>query len=158
MRYLSFLSVVLTTALWRAEAVVASTVPVTTLTSNELEIQDNGAKSLFIGNVVLKREKQTLYADRMIRYGNDGPVEATGRVRGVGIGENGENIQVFGKKARYEPTEEKIFIWGKPRVRVLVDDKQGKADFESDEAWLALDTKEARLQKRVKGRITPIPK
>jgi len=135
--------------------VEASTMSVTTLTSDELEIQDNGAKTLFTGNVVLRRQGQTLFADRMIRFGDKGPVEATGRVRGVGIGEQGERIEIAGKKARYEPAQERIFIWGNPRVRIRVTDKQGKSEFESDEAWVDLDTRQAKLIRRVKGRIVP---
>ncbi len=127
-----------------------------TLDSDTLEIVDNGARSIFSGHVVLKQDDSVVYADRMVRSGQDGPVVATGRVRGISRGEKkDQQVEILGTKARYEPVLKQVFVWGSPRVTVHVKDDQGRADFESDEAQANLADKEARLTRRVRGRITP---
>ena len=138
-----------------APASPAST-PVT-LSSDSLEIQDNGARSVFAGHVVLKQADSVMYADRMTRVGEKGPVEATGRVvRGFSKGEKGETIEVLGTRARYEPESRKVFVWGKPRVTTRFTDEKGRGDFESDRAQASLAAHEAQLIGRVRGRITPL--
>jgi lipopolysaccharide transport protein LptA len=192
-----------------------------TLTSRELEIVDNGAKTIFTGSVILTQADYTLYADRMVRVGEKGPVDASGNVRGVWKKASGERLEATGAKARYEPqaqtielwgnprmrrwetavdtapvvidaerfiayrrentlwakrkvrirqadryrvecheakydrTEEKIYLWGSPRMSLHVNDERGIGDFTSARGWVALDKRQARLLEDVKGRVHP---
>ncbi|MFA5975881.1 MAG: LptA/OstA family protein [Elusimicrobiota bacterium] len=87
-----------------------------TITSDELQMQDNGAQTIFTGNVVLIQSPYRLEADRMQRTKATGLVQARGHVRGTWISDSGEKIVATGQHARYDPNEEISELWGEPEV------------------------------------------
>lgn len=89
-----------------------------TISSDELELRDNGAISVFSGNVVLKQSPYTLHADRMVRTKATGIVTAKGRIRAVRTSPTGEKILAQGDFGRYTPAPEgsTIELWGHAKV------------------------------------------
>ena len=60
-----------------------------TITSDELEMLDNGARSIFRGHVELKQDPYLLLSDRMERIKETGVVVAKGHVHGSWAGPKG---------------------------------------------------------------------
>lgn len=87
-----------------------------TITSDWLELRDNGAQAIFTGQVVLIQAPYRLEADRMIRTKATGIVLADGHVRGTWIADAGEKVVATGRHARYDPGQETSELWGDPRV------------------------------------------
>jgi len=78
--------------------------PEATIRSYELELRDNGALSIFSGNVVLTQEPYTIKADRMTRKKSTGTVVALGRVRALRAEPGGGRTLAVGERAIYRPT------------------------------------------------------
>ncbi len=97
-----------------ATASVADTAQAT-ITSDEMELINNGERTVFTGHVVLTRTPYVLTAEKMIRY-KDGIVDVEGKVVGTYTGEKGEKTQAAGQKARYNPQAETTELWGKPKL------------------------------------------
>lgn len=87
-----------------------------TLTSDELEIVENGAKTVFRGHVRLTHQAYRMESDVMTRSGADGPVLARGRVKGTWTSPSGERMEATGGQARYDPAQETVELWDSPRV------------------------------------------
>src|SRR5579864_7779438 len=67
-----------------------------TITSDQLELLDNGARSVFTGHVVLKQDPYLLLADRMIQTKATGIVDAYGHIQGTWITDKGEKVLAEG--------------------------------------------------------------
>lgn len=107
--------------LFVATVVMAQTAPPApkgdaTITSDELVLQDSGAKSVFRGNVVLKQDPYTLFADRMERKRDGGVVEVFGNVHGSWTSEKGERLLATGQRGRYVPETQTIELWEKAKL------------------------------------------
>jgi lipopolysaccharide transport protein LptA len=87
-----------------------------TITSDQLELLDNGARSVFTGHVVLKQDPYLLLADRMIQTKATGIVDAYGHIHGTWITDKGEKVLAEGAQARYIPSEQTTELWGRPRL------------------------------------------
>src|SRR5204863_1642248 len=75
-----------------------------TISSDELELQNNGEVTIFRGHVVLKQDPYEVRADRMVRTKATEIVDAEGHVVGTWISAKGEKVRVEGEAARYEPS------------------------------------------------------
>lgn len=87
-----------------------------TITSDELELHDNGAKTVFRGHVVLTQEPYILTANRMERVRDTEVVNAFGNIKGTWISEKGEKMVATGERGRYNPKEETIELWDRPKL------------------------------------------
>lgn len=88
-----------------------------TITSDELEIQNNGEKTYFRGHVVLQEDPYILKADQMARMKATGIVTARGHLDGTWMSEQGEKIKAYGEEGLYNPAPPKTELWGgKPRL------------------------------------------
>jgi len=87
-----------------------------TITSDELEIRDNGALTFFRGHVVLKEDPYLLHSDEMIRTKATGVVEAHGHLDGTWLSDKGEKIKAYGKKGRYTPMPQVTDLWDEARL------------------------------------------
>jgi len=87
-----------------------------TITSDELEIMDNGAKTFFRGHVILKQDPYLLHADQMVRTKATSIVEAEGNLDGTWISEKGEKIKAYGQKGRYTTTPQVTDLWEKAQL------------------------------------------
>jgi lipopolysaccharide export system protein LptA len=125
-----------------------------TITSDQLEILDNGQKTIFLGHVVLKRAPYTLHADRMVRTQPGGRVEAEGAVIGTWQTEKSKGA-IQSDSAQYDPAKGITELWGQRPVTLQVTEMQGSAQFEGDRGWMSLEPKKARLIGRVRGHILP---
>src|SRR5271165_6886750 len=81
----------------RAQEVAPSATEETTITSDQLELVDNGAKSVFTGHVTLTRAPYVLTADRMVRTKTTGLVVADGHILGTWLKESGEKTTAVGE-------------------------------------------------------------
>src|SRR5438552_619671 len=90
--------------------------PEATITSDELEILNNGAKTVFTGHVILKQVPYVLLADRMVQTKATGIVEAAGHIHGTWTGPSGEKIVATGTHARYTPAAKSIELWDDARL------------------------------------------
>jgi lipopolysaccharide export system protein LptA len=101
-------------------AVQAATPPAptseATIRSDELELQDNGAFTVFMGNVVLRQDPYLLKADRMVRSKATQIVDVKGRVKGTWNADTGEKFVAVGDFGRYSPTTEITELWGRSKV------------------------------------------
>src|SRR4051812_17674586 len=82
-----------------------------TISSDELELRNNGALSIFTGHVKLKQEPYLLQADRMERTKSTGLVTAKGHIHGTWNGEKGEKGQVYADQGFYKPAEKTVELW-----------------------------------------------
>ena len=134
----------------------ASSAPAT-ISSDELELKNNGETTIFLGHVILKQENYEIHANRMIRTKSTGIVDAKGHVIATWISAKKEKIQVFGDEARYQPALNTVDVWGPHRVDVQLDGEKGKALFHGDKGWVStLQPGKATLTGQVTGHITPL--
>lgn len=96
--------------------VQAWTAPEATITSDDLEIQDNGKITIFKGHVILQQAPFSLKADRMIRIRDTGVVNADGNLLGAWVSVKSERVQATGSFATYTPKAETIELWGNPKL------------------------------------------
>jgi lipopolysaccharide export system protein LptA len=87
-----------------------------TISSDLLELQNNGAKSVFRGHVVLESETYTLKARQMTQTKKTGIVQASGRVDAVWHGDKGEHYHGVGDHAIYNPKTKVADLWGHSQV------------------------------------------
>ncbi len=129
-----------------------------TITSDELELRDNGELTIFSGHVVLKQEPYKITADRMVRPKATEIVDASGRVTGNWLSAKHEKVRVASDYARYNPTAETIDLWGSSRVKVQLEGPNGKASFVGDQGWASTHQPgKARLSGHVTGHVIPAP-
>jgi lipopolysaccharide export system protein LptA len=87
-----------------------------TITSDQMELFDNGTKTVFTGHVVLERSPYVMTADRMTRYQATGIVEAENHVVGTWIKPTGEMTKAVGGRARYDPQAQTTDLWETPSL------------------------------------------
>ena len=127
-----------------------------TITSDELEIQNNGEVTTFSGHVILKEKPYEIRADRMVRMKSDAHVDAKGHVVGTWLSAKGEKVHIEGDQARYEPESHTVEVWGDHQVSVSVAGEQGSALFHGDRGWVyTLTPGKAKLAGRVNGHVIP---
>ena len=116
--FLILLFVAMPAAVLRADSSAASKPAAeATITSDELEMRDNGEETFFRGHVILKEDPYLLHADQMIRTKRTGIVTAHGHLKGTWLSEKGEKVAAFGDDGRYEPDLPKTELWGgKPEM------------------------------------------
>jgi lipopolysaccharide export system protein LptA len=116
--FLGLTLLVLPALILRAES-SASSKPTSeaTITSDELEMRNNGEKTYFRGHVILTEDPYLLDADEMIRTKQTGIVTAHGHLKGTWLSEKGEKVNAFGEDGQYEPAVPKTELWGgKPEL------------------------------------------
>ena len=86
--------------------------PEATITSDELEIRNNGEETFFRGHVILKEDPYLLHADQMVRAKLTGIVTAHGRLDGTWLSEKGEKVKAYGEDGQYEAQIPKTELWG----------------------------------------------
>jgi lipopolysaccharide transport protein LptA len=127
-----------------------------TISSDELEMQNNGERTIFSGHVVLTQVPYQVRADQMIRTKATGIVDAAGRVVGTWVSPKGENVRVEGEKARYNPSTETVEVWGDHQVGVRLDGEKGNALFHGDRGWVYTHLPgRAKLSGQVTGHVIP---
>jgi lipopolysaccharide transport protein LptA len=87
-----------------------------TITSDELELVEGGAQTVFQGRVVLTQDPYVLTANRMVRARDTGIVEAFGNIKGTWIAEKGEKMQASGERGRYVPGKETVELWERAKL------------------------------------------
>ncbi len=87
-----------------------------TISSDELEIQDNGEQAFFRGHVILKQDPYLLHADSMKRAKKTGIVEASGHLDGTWLSGSGERVKAYGRKGRYTPSPQVTELWEKAEL------------------------------------------
>jgi lipopolysaccharide transport protein LptA len=128
-----------------------------TISSDQMEILQNGQRTVFIGHVVLEKTTSKLTANRMTRF-SDGHVEADGRIVTTWVNpDQSGSVEARGAYARYDPASESAQLWNKPNKKISVkwQDKQGSGFFEGDRGVLEFSPKRARLVGQVTGHIIP---
>ncbi|HVM90792.1 MAG TPA: LptA/OstA family protein [Verrucomicrobiae bacterium] len=90
--------------------------PDATISSDELEMRDNGAASIFKGHVVLTQQPYVLHADRMVQTKATQLVEAFGHIRATSVSPSGEHYLATGERASYDPTQKLTELWQDARV------------------------------------------
>ena len=88
----------------------------TTITSDQMELIDNGAQTVFTGHVVLQQSPYVMTADRMTRLRDTGIVEADGHIVGTWLKPTGEKTVAVGDRARYNPQAQTTELWKAPRL------------------------------------------
>jgi lipopolysaccharide export system protein LptA len=83
-----------------------------TITSDELEIRNNGEQTYFHGHVVLKEDPYLLNADQMVRTKATGVVTASGHLDGTWLSGKGEKVKAYGNEGRYDPQPPTTELWG----------------------------------------------
>src|ERR1700722_19931320 len=73
-----------------------------TITSDDLELQNNGEQTIFTGHVILTQDPYKIHADRMVRTKATEIIDADGHVVGTWVSPKGEKVRVLGEKARYK--------------------------------------------------------
>jgi len=127
-----------------------------TISSDELELQNNGEVTIFRGHVVLKQDPYQVQADRMVRTKATEVVDADGHVAGTWVSAKGEKVRVAGEAARYEPSVHTVEVWGHDQVAVFVDGENGKSTFHGDRGWMyTLTLGNAKLSGHVTGHVIP---
>src|SRR5436190_24189136 len=81
------------------QASPAASSPEATISSDQLELIDNGSKTVFTGHVLLEQAPYVLKADRMTRYQSNGLVEGEGHVHGTWINPAGGKTEARGEHA-----------------------------------------------------------
>src|SRR5262249_23343769 len=137
--------VIATSAGWAA--LPSKTSSDATLSSDEMELINNGGKAVFTGHVVLDRPPYQLKAKKMTRTENNGLVEAEGRIIGTWKGEAGAQLQAQGDHGRYDPATQIAELWTDPNKQVAVNwkDERGRGDFLSDRAVMFVSSRTVRL-------------
>ena len=82
-----------------------------TITSDQLELINNGALSVFTGHVQLTQVPYVLTADRMTRLEASGLVEAEGHIIGTWLKSTGEKTTAIGEQARFDPRTQTTELW-----------------------------------------------
>lgn len=82
-----------------------------TISSDEVEVVNNGVQTIFTGHVVLTRKPYMLLADRMTRLKETGVVDAEGHVTGTWLQPSGEKLEASGSKAKYDPVAQTTELW-----------------------------------------------
>jgi lipopolysaccharide export system protein LptA len=127
-----------------------------TITSDELELQNNGEITIFRRHVILTQVPYQVHADRMVRTKATGIVDAYGHVVGDWVSEKNEKIHVTGDVARYKPDDQTVEVWGKSRVHVTLDGEKGKGTFHGDRGWVFTQQPgKAKLIGHVTGHVIP---
>ncbi len=90
--------------------------PEATITSDALEMHDSGAKTFFMGHVVLTDPPYVLQADRMIQTRSTGVVDAKGHIVATWLSLAGERTVAEGTDAQYRPKEKVVELWGGPKI------------------------------------------
>jgi lipopolysaccharide transport protein LptA len=127
-----------------------------TITSDELELQNNGELTIFTGHVILTQDPYEVHSDRMVRTKATGIVTADGHVIGTWISPKKEKVRVKGDQARYDPVAQTVEIWGKSRVHVQLDGEKGKGTFHGDRGWIFTQQPgRAKLIGQVTGHVIP---
>jgi lipopolysaccharide transport protein LptA len=130
--------------------------PQATLTSDELELKNNGTLTIFRGNVVLTQAPYEVRAERMTRTQSTGHVQATGRVVGTWVSPKKERVRLESDEALYDPAKQIVEFWGKKQVSVFLKSEKDQALFHGDRGWMSTRTPgKARLVGHVRGHITP---
>ena len=88
----------------------------TTIRSDELELKDNGERTIFRGNVVLAQPPYTLLADEMVQTRATEIVDAKGHIRATWLRETGEKIVATGRRGRYNPAKKITELWNQATV------------------------------------------
>ena len=97
----------------RADSPTAAKSPAeATITSDELEIRNNGEATFFRGHVILKEEPYLLHSDQMVREKATGIVTANGHLDGTWLSEKGEKVKAYGEEGRYDPQVPQTELWG----------------------------------------------
>jgi len=127
-----------------------------TITSDELELQNNGALTIFQGHVVLTQGPYEVRSDRIVRTKADGRVDARGHVVGSWVSPKKEKVRIVSEEAAYDPSKETVELWGKTQVAVYLQSVSGQAEFRADRGWIYTKTPgKARLTGHVRGHVTP---
>ena len=100
----------------RAQEAVMPAAEEATITSDQLELVDNGSKSVFTGHVTLTRSPYVLTADRMVRTKATGIVEAEGHIVGTWLKTSGEKTTAIGERGRYNPQADTTELWKHARL------------------------------------------
>jgi lipopolysaccharide transport protein LptA len=87
-----------------------------TITSDEMEVVNNGDQTIFRGHVVLTQAPYGMTSDQMVRYKDTGVVEAEGHVIGTWVKPTGEKLVAQGKKARYNPNDQTTELWSEAKL------------------------------------------
>ncbi len=127
-----------------------------TITSDELELRNNGALTIFTGHVVLTQDPYQVQADRMVRTRSTGIADAMGHVEGTWVSPKGEKVKVLGDTARFDPALETLEVWGPGRVHVSLEGEKGSALFHGDRGWVFTHQPgRAKLIGQVTGHVVP---
>ncbi len=82
-----------------------------TITSDQLELVDHGAVTVFTGNVVLTQGAYVLKADRVTQKKESGVADAYGSIHATWMSATGEKILAVGDRARYNPKTKVTELW-----------------------------------------------
>jgi len=127
-----------------------------TITSDELEIQNNGERTIFRGHVVLVQTPYEVHSDQMVRVKETGVVNADGHVVGSWVSPKSEHVRIDGEQAVYDPATQTVQIWGKQQVAVELNGEKGHALFHGNRGWAFTQTPgKARLTGQVTGHVVP---
>ncbi len=127
-----------------------------TITSDELELQNNGELTTFRGHVVLTQPPYEVRSDKMTRTKSDGLVKASGHVVGTWLSPKKEKVRVESEEALYAPNLETVELWGKKPVAVFLKGLKDEAHFIGDRGWMYTKTPgKARLIGNVRGHVIP---
>jgi lipopolysaccharide transport protein LptA len=149
------IAMVVLAVLWGGAAIAYASEA--TITSDELELQNNGEVTIFRGHVVLKQDPYEVRADRMVRTKATEVVDANGHAVGTWISAKGEKVRVEGEQARYQPSAHTVEVWGAQQVTVFVEGEKGKSTFHGDRGWMyTLAPGKAKLSGHVTGHVIPI--
>lgn len=141
--------------LWGTPVLWASETPAT-ITSDELELQNNGEVTIFRGHVILKQEAYEIRAHQMKRLKNTGNVEASGQVVGTWISAKQDKVRVESDEALYRPASDTVDLWGRKPVEVHLFGQKDQAHFQGERGWISTKTPgKARLTGQVTGHVNP---
>jgi len=147
-------AIIFLTGLVRAASIASASDA--TISSDELELQDNAEVSIFKGHVILKQDAYEIHADRMVRTKKTGIVHAVGHVVGRWISEKGEKVRIEGDSAVYQPVHKTVDVDAKPQVSVFIESVQGNSTFHGDRGWADVAAPgKARLMGHVTGHVIP---
>ena len=128
-----------------------------TLSSDEMELINQGDKAVFKGHVLLEKTEYQLKANQMTRTEKTGLVEAEGNIIGMWKNPAGGNLKAYGDHGRYDPVAQRAELWTNLPKQVAVNwkDAKGSGNFLSDRAVIFVSSKSVRLQDHVTGHIVP---
>jgi|GEM_PF-2137981 lipopolysaccharide transport protein LptA len=87
-----------------------------TITSDELQLVDQGAESIFVGHVVIKQDYYTLWADRVRQVKDTGIANAFGHVKALWARPGEARILGTGLYAKYDPNTEEAQLWNRAEI------------------------------------------